>query len=67
MWKKGEGWCCSVRAYAASRKWEQANPEKKRESNSKINPRRLIVSGMYLGMAGFTQQEREALLNGETE
>lgn len=40
------------------RRWRERNPEKKRESNQQ----RLKVSGLYLGMVGFTDRERKAML-----
>jgi hypothetical protein len=33
-----------------------------RRNNERSNERRLFVNSMYLGMAGFTKKEREALL-----
>jgi len=47
----------------SNRRWREANPDKRRESNA----RRLRVGGMYLGMVGFTQQERKEMIHGKAD
>ena len=62
---------CGVKNREVVHLWRQENPEKVREinlrSNSRNNPRRIRCGDMYLGMCGFTQTEREAMLSGASE
>lgn len=49
------------------RKRRHRTSEKGREAQQRSNERRLRVSNMYLGRVGFTQREREELLNGQVD
>ncbi len=54
-------------AKAKARKARYENDTRNQESKKQNNDRRLFVSGMYLGMAGFAQKEREEILNGTSD
>lgn len=56
------------------REWRKARNRERyatdpeyRERCLRSNERRFFVGGMYLGMSGFTNREREEILNGSTD
>jgi hypothetical protein len=56
----GGTWLCTVKLRKRNQAYEQRHPAKRAQKNAQ----RIRVGGMYLGTIGFTQQEREDIVNG---
>lgn len=74
-------WRCAIKARECDRRYKRTHPDRdaklreprrrwrdaNREKISQNNMRRIRVGGLYLGMCGFTDKERKALLNGPSD
>ena len=70
MANDGGKWACAVHKRARHAEWKRERYWSDPEFRDKVqerNERRLFVGDMYMGMVGFTQAEREAILNRVNE